>query len=343
MQGFAGESNLGHMQASLTSFRKAEAILDGLVKRAPNDAGLLHDYNRVAILLAGQLAATGDLPAALQITRKSIALSGSSQEDLSIALASLADTYSDRQQYTEAIPVRQRVEQLAAQLAAAKPESAERQRSLALAKKRLAALYGVTDRLDECLAEYEAARVIDERRSHESPLDTRAKLDLSFDYSDLGWVTGRMGKYPEALANHRRALALRLEAAQADPKDFRAAVAVASSTRRIGALLHKSDLPGSLEMLRRAEVLYAGLAPRVSSDWQLLRNLADTQIDLAETLIDSGDRAGALAEYAKARSIYVDLRDRGVSGPKDAKALAEITLAEEKARLPVAVVRRVGR
>jgi tetratricopeptide (TPR) repeat protein len=337
VQGYIGESNLGRLRASLVSFRKAEAILDGLVRRAPNDAPLRHDYNRVANQLAGQMAATGDFQGSLLLTKKVIALSESNQEDLSVSLASLADLYADRQQYSDAIPLRQRVEQISTKRAALQPENLERQRTLALAKKRLAALYGVTQRYDECRAEYEQARDIDERRLAAAPLNNRAKLDLSFDYSDLGWVAGRMDQYPEALAAHRRALALRMEAAQADPKDYRAALTVASSTNRIGKLLLKmGDLSGALEMLQRAEGLYANLVKREDADWQAMRELADTHIGVAQTHAAMGSGARALSEYARARAIYEDLRARGVLGPSDERLLGE--LAAEEAR-----VKRGGR
>ncbi len=342
VQGFVGESNLGRLRASLASFRKAEAILDGLVRRAPNDAVLRHDYNRVANQLAGQLAATGDFQGSLSLTKKVIALSESAlsesnQEDLSVSLALLADLYADRQQYSDAIPLRLRVEQISAKRATLQPENLERQRTLALAKKRLAALYGVTQRYDECRAKYEQARDIDERRLAAAPLDDRAKLDLSFDYSDLGWVAGRMGQYPEALAAHRRALALRTAAAQTDPRNYRAAITVASSTNRIGKLLSKmGDQNGALEMLQRAEGMYAELVKRENSDWQAMRELADTHIGLAETHAAMGSGARSLAEYARARAIYADLRARGVLGPADERLLAE--MATEEAR-----VKRGGR
>ena len=319
VQGFVGESNLGRLRASLESFRKAEAILDGLVRRAPNDAALRHDYNRVANQLAGQLAATGDFQGSLSLTKKVIALSESAlsesnQEDLSVSLALLADLHADRQQYTDAIPLRQRVEQISAQRAALQPENLERQRTLALAKKRLAALYGVTQRYDECRAKYEQARDIDERRLAAAPLDDRAKLDLSFDYSDLGWVAGRMGQYPEALAAHRRALALRTAAAQTDPRNYRAAITVASSTNRIGKLLSKmGDQNGALEMLQRAEGMYAELVKRENStgrrcaSWPTPHRTGETH---------AARIWRALAEYARARAI-MRLAARGVLGPAD--------------------------
>jgi tetratricopeptide (TPR) repeat protein len=343
VQGFMGESNLGRVQASLVSFRKAEAMLDGLVRRSPGDARLRHEYNEVANHLAGQLAVTGDLDGARELTRKTVAFAEASVQanpgnttalaDLAATLSALADAYADQQQYAEAIPVRLRVEQLTAKLAAMRPQSDETQRNLALSKKRLGALYGVTKRYEECRAAYEQAREIDERRATASPLDSRVALDLSYDYSDLGWVTARMQHYPEALAAHQRALALRTAAAQADPKDRRAAAAVASSTNRIGALLHKmGDLPGSLEMLHRALALREELVKRAASDWQAQRDLADVHIDLAETLADMKHPARAVAEFEKGRAVYGELRARGVLGPADAKFLLEVAAEEAKVR-----------
>ena len=346
VQGFMGESNLGRLQASLASYRKAKAILDRLVRRTPGDASLRHDYNEVANHLAGQLSVTGDLEGAKEVTRKNVAFAEASVQanpgnatalaDLSATLAELADVYSNQQQYAEAIPLRQRVEQLTANLVGMRPESDETRRSLALAKKRLGALYGVMKRYEECRAEYEQAREIDERRAAASPLDNRVALDLSYDYSDLGWVAARMQHYPEALAAHRRALALRTAAAQADPKDRRAATAMASSTRRIGTLLHKmGDLPGSLEMLQRAAALQEELVKRAASDWQAVRDLADVHIDIAETLADMQNPARAIAEFDRGRAIYGELSARGVLGPADARFVREVEAEEAKVRLVV--------
>ncbi len=341
VQGFMGESNLGRVQASLASFRKAEAMLDRLVRRSPGDARLRHEYNEVANHLAGQLSVTGDLDGAKELTRKNVAFAEASVQanpgnttalaDLSATLSALADGYADQQQYAEAIPVRLRVEQLTAKLAAMRPQSDETRRNLALARKRLGALYGVMKRYEECRAEYEQAREIDERRAAASPQDSRVALDLSYDYSDLGWVASRMQRYPEALAAHRRALALRTTAAQADPKDRRAASAVASSTNRIGALLRKmGDLPGSLEMLQRALALREELVKRAASDWQAQRDLADLHIDIAETLADMKHPARAVAEFDKGRAVYGELRARGLLGPADAKFLLQVAAEEEK-------------
>jgi hypothetical protein len=141
-----------------------------------------------------------------------------------------------------------------------------------------------------------------------------------------------------AIQHHRqvirgRTLALRTECAQADPKDYRAAISVASSTTRIGTLLHKmGDLRGSLQALQQAEVLYADLVKLAATDWRSAHGLGDVHIDMAETLADMHSPAATLAEYGKARIIFADLRARGVLGPTDDQVLAEAAAAEAKLR-----------
>ena len=255
----------------------------------------------------------------------------------------LADKFTDEEQYTQAIPLRQKTEELARRVVELKPGDVESARNLALAEKKLGALYGVTQRYKECRQEYERAREIDEQRCARNPTDMHSKLDLSYDYSDLGWVTARQGAYDDALVSHRRALALREEAAQADPNDRRAASSVASSTDRIGVVLHrKGDLNGSLTELERAAALYEKLADTPASDWQTVRNLAEVRVDIAETLVDMGGRSGtpagqrqalrsrAAGEYRKSRELYEGMKARGVLPKVYFKHIGELQAEEDK-------------
>ena len=134
-----------------------------------------------------------------------------------------------------------------------------------------------------------------------------------------------MGNFDDALVSHRRALALREEAASADPNDVRAAVAVASSTDRIAKILRsKGDFPGALATLRDALARFEKLTNQPSPSWQTVRDLAETHVDIAETLVMMGDRKGTPAarrqalrtqaadEYRKARELYEGLKARGV-------------------------------
>ena len=209
-----------------------------------------------------------------------------------------------------------------------------------MAEKRLGALYGVSGRYRECRDAYQSAQAIDEQLYRLNASDQRTRLDLSYDYSDLGWVAARLGSYEQALESHRRALALRTEAAAADPNDFRAAVSVASSTDRIGTVLHKmGNLNGSLSELQRAVALYEALAQRPDADWSTVRSLAETRVDEAETLTALGGRGNldrAMAAYERALRAYIRLRDQGVLPGAAASRIPEIQTAE-------AAVRRAAR
>ena len=355
VQGYLSESNLGHVEEALESFRKSQEILQHLWARDSSDRSLLRDYQRVSNELASAYGSSGAFQKAAETARKSVAVAEAEFRaaptdlfavgNLSSADAMLADVFTDQQQYADAISLRQRAEELASKMVELKAGDLETARTLAVAEKRLGALYGVTERYQECREEYERARKIDEVRCARHPLDTRAKLDLSYDYSDLGWVAARMGSYDDALASHRRALALREEAAAADPNDLRAAVSVASSTDRIGVVLHrKGDLKGSLAELERAASLYEGPAARPGADWATVRSTAEVHVDIAETLVDLGARSGtpagqraelrnrAAGEYRKARELYEGLRARGVLPAVQAKHIGELQAEEDKLR-----------
>ena len=356
VQGFVGESNLGHVDASLQSFRTAHEILGRLRLRKPGDMTVQRDYKRVANELALSFGQNGDFQKAEQAAREGVTAAEADVRaapadpvaiwSLSVAEGTLADTFIDRQQYAEAISLRQRSEELARKVLELRPNDAEAVRNLALAEKKLGALYGVTQRYPECREEYERAVVIDEQRCARNPADTRAKLDLSYDYSDLGWVAARMGALDDALASHRRAFALREAAAAADPNDQRAATSVASSTDRIGMVLYKKgDWSAAVAELQHAVTLYEKLTGRPGVDWGTVRSLAEVHADLADTLVDQSGRKETSAEkrkdlrsrtaveYRKARELYEGLKARGVLPAVYVKRIGELQAEEDKLKL----------
>jgi serine/threonine protein kinase/tetratricopeptide (TPR) repeat protein len=341
VQGYQAESNLGRVGAALSNFQKSHEILERLWDRDLKDRSLLRDYQRVTNELTTSYGSSGDFAKAAETANKSVAAAEldvrSAPNDwraisnLSIANGELADVFTDQQQYDRAIPLREKTELLARKVAELRPGDVESARNVAVAEKKLGALYGVTKRYQECRQEYERAREIDEKRSAANPNDMATKLDLSYDYSDLGWVNGRIGAFDDALESHRHALALREEAAKADPHDDRAADSVASSTNRIGAILHKKgDLAGSLKELQSSIALYQNLVQRPNAAWQRVRALAETHEDAAETLVDMGNRRAAADEYRKSLELFEGLKLRGVLPKAYFKHLGELQDLEDK-------------
>jgi tetratricopeptide (TPR) repeat protein/predicted Ser/Thr protein kinase len=323
VQGALGLSNLGKVSATLESYRKAEAILAGLVARSPGDESLRLDYLRISAGLAGAYNANGDRTNASRLTEKNMALVTAALRvhpndpnflrAMMTVQAEAADLLIDENKYDEAIPIRQAILDGERRFAEAAPGDAHAQTNVALSHKRLGALYGVVKRYGEARREYEEALSIDERYGPKVADGTRGKVDLSYDFSDLGWVATRMGDLPGALEFHRKALALRQSAAAADPNDHRAASGVASSTERMANVLRRmGDLPGALREMQRAVILWTDLADRPGAAWTQTRNLADTHDELAEVYIDMKAFPRAVVEYEQAIRFYISMRDRGV-------------------------------
>jgi non-specific serine/threonine protein kinase/serine/threonine-protein kinase len=344
VQGSLGESNLGQVSAALENFSKAEQLLAGLVARRPTDASLRQDYLRTSNELATTIGYAGQVDRAMQLSRRNIAIikgvlvsrpnDPAWLEALGVAQGHLGDDFADQQRYAEAVPFREQALETMKRVAALEPGLEQSERNVALAAKRLGALYGMVNRLQDCRRQYEAARDIDERRLARHPGDVRAALDLSYDYSDLGWLAGKTGEYAAALALYRRTLDFRRPAVEADPHDHRAAMALASAMNKIGITQRKlGNLPAALDMLQRSAKVYEDSLGKDSKEWGSLRALAENYDDIGVVVQDMrlpGSPARAAAEYRHARLIYEDLRDRGLLPASYLPRIAEIAAEERR-------------
>ncbi len=322
IQGNLGVANLGNVSTTLESYRKAEQILAPLLARSPSDDSLRLDYLRVAGGLAGAYNINGDHAQARQLSEKNLALATAAvrahPDDpdfirVMMGAQSIAgDLLIEEKKYEEAIPIRRSILEKEQRLAKLQAGDAKARVNVALAHKRLGALYGVVKRYEEGRLEYQQALAIDEVYAR---IDggTRAQLDLSYDYSDLGWVSTHLGDQPAALAFYRKAQALRQSAAAADPQDHRAAVSLASITERVAGLLRRMrDLPAARQEMQLAIVQWKELADRPGSPWSNIRDLADTHDEIADVYIAMKAYPRAVAEYEQAIKLYSSLRDHGV-------------------------------
>jgi non-specific serine/threonine protein kinase/serine/threonine-protein kinase len=346
VQGDLGESNLGQVSTALQNFSRAEQMLAGLVARRPTDASLRQDYLRTSNELATTLGSTGQMDRAMELSRRNIAIirgilasrpnDPAWIEALGVAQGHLGDDFTDQQRYAEAIPFREQALESIRRAASLQPGREEAERNVSLSAKRLGALYGMVNRLQDCRRQYEAARDIDEHRLARRSGDVHVALDLSYDYGDLGWLAGKTGDYAAALALYRRTLELRLAAAQADPHDHRAAMAVAGAMNKIGIALRRlGQLPASLDMLERAAKGYEAILGEDSKEWGSLKLLAENYDDIGEVLRDMrlpDSPARAAAAYRHARHIYEDLRDRGLLPASYLSRIAEIAAEERQVR-----------
>jgi eukaryotic-like serine/threonine-protein kinase len=335
VQGYGSESNLGQPREALKNLKKAADILDRLTAGSSPNRQLSRDQLRILNELTAMYSHTGDFKNATALVERNLSLAEADLKarpgeltavrDLASAQYELADILTDQGKYDEAIPVRQRGLVLFQRIADADPGSAEKQRSVALAHKKLAALYGVTKRYQESFAEYTKAREMDERRLGTKAITPRDKLDLSYDYSDLGWVTSRMTDDAAALEWHRKALALRREAAKADPNDARAANALVSSIGRISYVLRRlGRMDEALEMANEAKARWETIMQKSPGSIGAVAEVADSIADIGDIKNEMAARPGiraarkkelmtvAAQDYDQAVALYVGLRDKGI-------------------------------
>jgi tetratricopeptide (TPR) repeat protein len=113
--------------------------------------------------------------------------------------------------------------------------------NVALFHKRLGALLLKTnDRLGG-LREYQAATELDEARVRENPESGRARMDLSFDYSDVGLTLASMGRTQAALDQYFKVEKIRQDLSAADPRDERALNGLVSISWRIAQAYANKD------------------------------------------------------------------------------------------------------
>ena len=355
VEGDLAESSLGKVPAALENLRKSAAILERLAASAPDDKDLGHDLVRAEVDVARAYGEAGQFDAGIAQAKRAVAMAASAAgpqskdavalSDVESALSAQADLFSGQKRYSEAVALRERVRELAVRVASLRQANPEAKRSVAVAAKRLGALYGVMGRTDDALREYGTARLIDEERCARNPRDMRAKIDLSFDYSDLGWFAGVRNRPEEALGFHRKALELRLQASQADPQDFRAAGGVAASMRRIGLVYRAmGKLREALDELEQAAARYSDMTHRPAADWETVEKLAQTEDDIGNTWSDLAKAAGASAAqrrktylaaagaYEQARGLMASLREQGKLPKSDWPEIDGLAEKAEKAR-----------
>ena len=243
-------SNCGRRAEAIALRRESTGILERIARSSPTPAARrANAYSHYN--LAYSLNEIGDLPAAVREWQETLRL------------------------YEEA--------------ARAQPNDVTMRRNVALSHKRLAAVYFLQRKLPEAIEHYRAAEEIDRARLLAESQNPEAKMDLSFDLSDLGVSLNSSGRFGEAIHCLEEALALRRETASADPRDYRALVGVGRSLDRLAWAYESANrLDQAIETSREG----AGTLT------------AAHRLDLAsqETLKDAGLAFGRLGLLYRARA-----------------------------------------
>jgi serine/threonine-protein kinase len=139
--------------------------------------------------------------------------------------------------------------------------------------------------------------------------DAKSRKALAAAYYQLGRLTRWIGDPKEALAVHRKALALRRELAAAQGADVETRLDVAFSVRFEGDLLYRTgDLKGALRAFEEERDIATAVMAESARDG-VRAVLAESQKCIGDVLMQMGKPAEALQAYQKGLAIGQKLAD----------------------------------
>jgi serine/threonine-protein kinase len=178
-------------------------------------------------------------------------------------------------------------------------------------KLRTKLLHGAADfyrRLEELLAGH---------------TDRQSRAALAKAYDELGQLTAQIGSNQEALAVHRKALAVRRELAAELGADAATKADAALSLLAVGRLEdYTGDLPGALASCEEAQRIAEGLVANVAATDPLQALLARSHQRVGQILLATGRPTEALAVKVRARTIQQALVDANPGNPEFLRDLA---------------------
>jgi len=172
-----------------------------------------------------------------------------------------------------------------------------------VALKRAGALLLVDGRLDEGEQRYRKALALDEVLIARHPDNATYRYDMTFALSDLAFSARKRGDPATARTMWTRALAIRQEALDADPKNVRALQGVANLQGYLaGCARDLKQLDEQLRHRREALRMMDALIARVGSQAEEVSRRTWAQVYLAAALLDlaesrpAGERSALLDE-----------------------------------------------
>jgi non-specific serine/threonine protein kinase/serine/threonine-protein kinase len=302
VQGRPYTPNLGQTEPALASYRKALAILQGIVYRNP-----------------------GNDPARRQMANAYEAIGGVEWRE---------------HRFAEAVSNQRLALGLREKLSALHPSDAGIRRELASSHLSLGdalqATCSTARSVPECLRQ--ALEV--QRRgldilldlSRENPGDLQLRRDIAnmyvrigFRLRDIALTSYDRTTLPQALASQQKAMQIRREIAAADPANSRDRRNVADQHMLLAdAQAAVGDLAASIAGYRKSMAMFEVLSAADPLNAEARRDLGFSQMKLAEALAHTGDTAGALRSYHAALQSVTKLLAEDPASAEDRQDLAKV-------------------
>jgi tetratricopeptide (TPR) repeat protein len=226
VQGSPGRANTGDLSGALKSFGRARHILEWLLRAAPTDFKIRDALAQADEHQADIHEQRGEMPLWRPLRQEATALRWQiARENAGMpsyraaALWNEAYNLSGENRYSEAAAVYERALTANLEARAEDPANPTLLRNTARIQRNLARSLHETGKANEALDHYRQALLIDKARVVAAPGDTRTKMELSWDYVEIGWIEHERHLDREAEEDCALALGLQQELAAADPQN----------------------------------------------------------------------------------------------------------------------------
>ena len=292
VQGKWSAPNLGDPQGALASYRKGLDVMQNALAAEPRHRDLLTQAAwlnlRIGEIYIGKL----DAPQARKYMRQGLDLMVVAPHSQSEMAGALLDTFIATRM-TDPAGARPYLDQAVHAYESALLESSkdpERRRNVAMASRYLATVSDSASAIRHLRRSLE----LDEGRSQADPLNTGARLDMSYDLLEIGHLLMNGYQFNNALGYYRRALSERQVLATADPKNALAQTRLGFAQLAVArALMANGETAAAVESARASTAILT----RATAS-----NPADKQAPhyLAEDYTLTGEGEGRLGRWKQA-------------------------------------------
>jgi eukaryotic-like serine/threonine-protein kinase len=301
VRGLGGVANLGLPEVAVENIRKALTLREQVLASNPSSLGFRVELADTARQLAGITRDPAEATRLIQRSREILeeaVRQRPTDQRLRIYLANVIFQGAGLMQTTQP---QQAIAQFQQALALYQDPN-----DISLTHKRIGALLVIGGDIDRSLEEYRAAVALDEETVRRQPDNARAKMNLSFGYSDWGYVLYQSKRPKEAIEKYLLAEGIREQQAAADPRDYRARRAMVSiSWRLLQAQAAAGDKPAARQTLRNAVGLGEALVQDFPRHPDAVNELMNVYMTAGEASRDLEGCSQAILWYEKLRKYAV--------------------------------------
>jgi tetratricopeptide (TPR) repeat protein len=332
VQGSPGRANTGDLSGAVQSFGRARQILKGLLQGAPTDLKL-----REALAAADEHQADiheqrGEMPIWRQLRKEATALRWAIAREhpetpcyRAAALWNDAYTLGGENRPAEAVVTYEKALAANQEALAREPGDAALIRNAARIQRNLAHAYQDSGHYDEALTHYREALRIDKERLAAAPGDTRTKMEISWDYTETGWIEHVRHREHEAEQCFVQALGLQEELFAADPQNLLARLEIGKlKLTAAPATEDAGDRALAIRYLQDATGIFQAALQRDPSNDDARFHLGWAWANLGDVYLrgDGQARAQARPYFERAADVLRGLKMEGrPDGGLDPKAL----------------------